>query len=137
MTKKTIEELKQARKEKMLHNQDYVVSQIVKPLARQDSWSSSHEGCFRASIHETDEHIRAKFERWLIHRKQNDSVFTELIFKTGDRPDLLIVNSIGEVAIEEILQSEEKSSIEDKKGRYPFKIKELQAEWVLKYAHKW
>lgn len=90
-------------------------------------WRSSHESCFRASTHETDEHIRMKFERWLYWRRQGASVFTELILTSGLRPDLVIVTE-NNIFVEEITQSESDKSIELKKQEYPWEVTRIKCQ---------
>jgi len=101
----------------------------VKEKVRQSSWCSTHGNCFRWYEGETDEHIRAKFERFMEWRKHGATVFTELILKNGKRPDLIICFANGDVFIEEIAVSESEHSLEAKKNPYPFPIK------VIRCAH--
>ena len=114
------------KKSKLLKNKNYVTNSILKPLARRDTWSSTHNGCFRSSVNETDEHINLKFQRWLYWRRQNADVFTELIFNTGKRADLVIVQDNGEIHIEEIAVSESEESLSEKDKIYPFPIKVIR-----------
>ena len=105
----------------------------VKEEARQDCWCTIHDSCFRYYEGETDNHVRAKFERFLHWRKYGASVFTELILKNGKRPDLIICLNNGEVFIEEILESEKEENILlNKKEAYPFKIYSFKAIDIIK-----
>lgn len=127
------EKLKQRKLDKIKNSQDYVVSNVIKPITRSDTWTSSHLGCFRYGLNETDGHVNKKFERFRYWRKRGAKVFTEIIMKgtTGKydcRPDLLVVTKEGEVFVEEILLTETLNSIENKREKYPFKIKVIKVE---------
>jgi len=116
------------RKEaKYRRTKEYGISLIMK-FADCRFWSSSHAGCFRATIPqedhkkicESEKHIRAKFERWLCHMKLGRTVYCELRLKEGfGRPDLIIVDN-GWVFCEEIAVSENEASLRAKKKKYPF-----------------
>lgn len=101
---------------------------LVRKFADGRFWSSSHAGCFRATIPkdhhkkvcESEKHIRAKFDRWLHHMKLGRIVYCELRLKEGfGRPDLIVVDN-GFVFCEEIAVSENEASLRAKKKKYPF-----------------
>ena len=103
---------------------------MVKQYADPHCWCTAHENCFQARPQqegsdnkpESDDHIRAKFERWLFHIKVGRSVFVELPLKEGyGRPDLIVVDK-GFVWAEEIVVSEKDASITAKREKYPFPI---------------
>jgi len=116
-----------------LINKDHIINRVLKPLCRLDTWSSSHKNCFKCSVgpSETEEHIRAKFERYLHWRKLGADVFVELRFKDS-RPDLVIVKEDGEIVIEEILHSETTERFNNKLDRYPFTTTKVLVSEVLK-----
>ena len=103
---------------------------LIRKFADGQFWSSSHAGCFRATIPkegnkknpESMKHIRAKFERWLHHRMLGRTVYCELRLKEGfGRPDLIVIDS-GFVFVEEIAVSEKETSLRAKKKKYPFPL---------------
>ena len=98
----------------------------VKSQARSSSWCSTHGNCFRWYEGETEEHIRAKFERFLEWRRHGATVFTELILKNGKRPDLIVCLNNGEIFIEEVAVTESEHSLEAKKNPYPWPIKVIR-----------
>jgi len=104
-----------------MNKKDFLIYRVLRPEASSYCWSSNHKNCFRYSTHETDKHIDKKFERFKYWRKQKADVFTEVILKSGLRPDLIIVTE-NEVFIEEIVASESEKSILLKKDNYPFVI---------------
>lgn len=106
----------------------YGISKVKKFVDRR-FWCTTHGACFRCSLPdkgESLEHIKAKFKRWLYHRKLGRIVFCELILRNGlGKPDLVIVDG-GFVWAEEIVVSESDKSIEAKKGKYPFPIQVIK-----------
>ena len=106
--------------------QTQLIYRELKPEVETRCWSSIHSNCFRFSVHETDAHILKKFERFLYWRRLGAVVFTELILKSGKRPDLLIVTD-QKIFIEEITQSEKEESILLKKEVYPWEITRIRA----------
>ena len=97
----------------------------LRPEVNKLCWSSTHNNCFRAGINETDAHIKKKFERWLYWRRLGATVFTELILKSGLRPDILVVTD-EKIFIEEIVKSESNESIELKKTEYPWELTRVE-----------
>ena len=83
-----------------------------------------HVGCFRCNPEaEGDKHIRAKFERWLMYRKESIPVCTEMKFVNGKgKPDLVLPLTMD---IEEILVSEKQERFEAK-DYSPFKVKGIR-----------
>lgn len=96
----------------------------IKELARRDTWCSTHKNCFRASFGKSENkaHRDKKYERWCHHRERGRSVFTELVLKSGLRPDLVIVDNKGMVWVEEVVNSESDESVVSKMSNYPFKV---------------
>ena len=72
---------------------------------RYSSLSGNREGCFRSYASETKNHIRKKFEAWLRLKKQGYQVWTEIIFKSGIRMDILAFKD-GRFICIEILENE-------------------------------
>ena len=103
-------------------DQSYIVNKVLKPLARRDSWCSTHSNCFRYSDHESKKHRDLKLREYIKARDSGMKVYCELQFSNGLRPDLVIVNKEGEIKIVEIVVSENKDSIEQKRKMYPFPI---------------
>ena len=81
-----------------------------------------HLNCFRSTDSEGEKHIRAKFERWLMYRKEKIPVMTEMKFVNGQRCDILCPLTFD---VEEILVSESKERFEAK-DYSPFKVKKIQ-----------
>jgi hypothetical protein len=107
-----------------MDKKEYLTYKVLKPVAKESLWRKSTKNHFICSRNETEEHIRAKFERWLYWLKNGADVYCELTLNetyNSLRPDLIIVTN-GGVFIEEIVHSEGKESIEIKKKKYPFTI---------------
>lgn len=96
----------------------------VKEEARQDTWCSIHNNCFRVTIGsgESDEHIRLKFEKFLELRRLGATVFSEVRWKNGSRSDLVAVFQNGHIEIFEIAVSEKEASLIEKEDKYPFRM---------------
>lgn len=106
----------------------------IKAIARQDTWSTNHANCFRCSFgeNESDAHINKKFELWKEYRKIGATVFCELILKDGSRPDLIICFNNGQIKIIEVVCSEKKESIINKKNKYPFPLEIIKTKlWAV------
>lgn len=121
-----IEKRAQKRLDKIQESPIFSISKI-KSMTDPKTWCSDHANCFRCSIgkSETDEHIRAKFERYLHHRRLGSTVFTELRLKHtagGGRPDLIIMDNKGKITIEEVAVTEKEASLDNKKQTYPFPV---------------
>lgn len=114
------------RRQKLMKEEWYIIKEI-KEVARQDTWATNHEGCFRCYVPpaESPEHIEKKFHRWLHHRMCNHIVFTEVILANGRRADIIAADrNTGEIWIEEIVVSESQKSLDEKDaGNYPFEIR--------------
>jgi len=117
---------------KMKTSVEYQITK-VKEVADKRFWCTAHDGCFRASFSEQGKkveslkHIRAKFDRWLLHRLEGHIVFCELRLKDVGRPDLVIIHkNTGEIWIEEIVCSEKKESLIKKNNKYPFPVKSIK-----------
>lgn len=123
---KRFKEYLQRQKDKRKSTKGYAEYR-VKCEARRDAWCSTHANCFRFYEGETEEHVRAKFERFLHWRSMECTVYTELILKNGKRPDLIICQNNGDIFIEEIMESESDESIELKEKSYPFPIRLVKA----------
>ncbi len=119
-----------------LKDMNWVISNIVKPVCRQDTFRASGINAFKCTIGkgEKQEHIMAKFKLWLKHRMKGDTVFTELRFKNGSRADLLVIDASNfEVTIHEVLCSEKVKL--NKATIYPFRIMMHKAKELLREEH--
>ena len=102
----------------------------VKKYADGRCWCSAHEGCFRCSFgrNETPLHRDTKYERWKHHKELGRYVFCELRLKEPyGIPDLVVVDN-GFIFIEEIVVSEKKISLVNKKKKYPWPINIIHAK---------
>jgi len=108
----------------------FIIQKILRPEVRPDTWKASIKNAFRYSLHESDDHIIAKFKRFHYWRRAGADVFTELILNKqnkGLRPDLVIVTN-KDIFIEEIVSSEKEESIIKKRKDYPFAITVINAK---------
>lgn len=115
------------RTAKFRKTKEYGIS-LVKEQAEPAFWSSSHEGCLRVSINDTDAHTETMFRQWWEYRKRGYAVYTNLILKSGDRPDLIVISPHGEIKAIEVVASESEASIKDKRVRYPWPIIPIKAK---------
>ena len=102
----------------------FLIHKVLSPEVRKDTWRASIKNAFRYSLHESDDHVIAKFKRFHYWRRQGADVYTEIILNKqnkGLRPDLIIVTD-KDVFIEEIVSSEKEASIVKKRKDYPFTI---------------
>ena len=79
------------------------------------------EGNCRAYASESESHIRKKFEVWLKLKKSGYSIWTEVIFKKGFRPDILAFKE-GLWKIYEIVETESDQSLMLKNTNYPHNL---------------
>ena len=78
-----------------------------------------HKNVLRWSSNETDAHIEMKFKICKYLRKQKIEFYTEAIFKTGLRADIL---NVDEGVVYEVVNSEKETSIQKKREYYPLPI---------------
>ena len=100
-------------KEKQQRNKREILNQI-----RQTNLSGNRSNCFISYMSETDEHIKKKFEVWLKLRRADYEVWSEVIFKTGIRMDLLAFKE-GFWTNYEILHNESIKQLSEKVKKYP------------------
>jgi hypothetical protein len=75
-----------------------------------------HKNCLKWGINETDNHIQRKLDICKQLKKEGKEFYTEAIFNSGDRAD--IVNADDGI-IYEVYESEGKDSLEQKRKKYP------------------
>lgn len=90
-------------------------------LIRHTSLSGGKLNCFTSYMSETESHIRKKFEVWLKLRKAGYDVWTEPIFNSGIRMDILAFKD-GYFTNYEILESETTKKLLSKTKNYPEEI---------------
>lgn len=105
-----------------VYNRRNEVLNIVKPSSRLGSYSN----CVRINQNNSLKHEVKKLEICYELIKNGFEVFTECEFNSGIC-DILSIDRFGNPLIYEIVVSETKESIENKKLIYPFEIVEIKA----------
>jgi len=82
---------------------------LIRPMNR-------HRNCLKWGKGETNEHIQRKLDICKQLKKEGKEFYTEAIFKTGDRAD--VVNADDGI-VYEVYESETKKSLEQKRKKYP------------------
>ena len=89
--------------------------------ARSTTLSGYHGNCFKAYASESIEHINLKFKLWLKLIKAGWEVFTEVIWKSGDRSDLIAFKE-GIWLGFEVICTEKEEECQEKIKKYPMGI---------------
>lgn len=105
--------------------------------SKNKKWVLSHlsrnynlkENVIKINCHNTTEHELAKAIICIEIAKNGTEFYTECIFKSGQRADIVDINSL---IIIEILHSETKEMVEKNKKNYPFPIICLNSDEVIK-----
>jgi hypothetical protein len=89
--------------------------------ARSTTLSGYHGNCFRAYASESDNHINLKFKLWLKLVRLGYEVYTEVIWRSGDRSDLIAFKE-GIWLGFEVINTEKEEECLEKIKKYPMGI---------------
>ena len=84
--------------------------------------SNRHRDCLKCTRNESEAHIRKKFEVYLKLLKDGWEVYSEAIFKSGKRADIIAIRE-GEGICVEVLESEKYSDCLEKLKNYPKQLR--------------
>lgn len=108
-------------------NQSKVYSRRNEILSKFKNLTGSYSNTIKINPHNSAQHELKKFSIALELIKAGVEVFTEIELKKGGVCDILGIDRNGDALIFEIINTESKESIENKREIYPFTIIEVKA----------